>query len=269
MPELPEIASRTAEMQRELKGKVVQNIEVLQPKCLNLSVDEYVSHLRGARFEDFRYRGKWIEGRTDKGWLLINMGMGGELLLTDRSHLPEKYREVLDFGDSTCLSVNFWWFGYTHYAALDELDKHSLTARLGSNALDLDQQQFTALVRSQKGRLKAFLLDQSKIAGIGNAYIHDILFLAKLHPLRAVPSLTGDEISALYASVQKELRTSLDKGGAFYEVDLHGHGGGFQMEDILIGYREGKPCPVCSTIIQKIKTGGTSSFICPNEQKLL
>ena len=269
MPELPEIMSRTAEMKRELTGKKIQDVEVLQPKCLNIPVDEFASRLKGATFEDFCFRGKWIEGRTDKGWLLINMGMGGELLLTDLAHLPEKYREILAFSDASCLSINFWWFGYTHYAPLDGLDKHTLTARLGPNALDLSAEEFSKLVSSQKGGVKAFLLDQAKIAGIGNAYIHDILFLAKLHPLRTIPSLTEDEIRALYSGMQKGLRTSLDKGGAFYEVGLHGQKGGFQMEDILIGYREGTPCPVCGTPIQKIKTGGTSSFICPNEQRIL
>ena len=129
--------------------------------------------------------------RTDKGWLLINMGMGGELLLVDRSHLPEKYRLIFDFTDATCLSINFWWFGYAHFADLDALGSHTMTAKLGPNALDLNEADFRALLKGQKGRVKALLLDQTKIAGIGNAYIHDILFLAKVHPLRTLSSLTG------------------------------------------------------------------------------
>lgn len=267
MPELPEIASRTEEMNRELTGKVIQNIEVLQPKCLNLPVDEFTQRLSGAKFEHFLYRGKWIEGRTDKGWLLINMGMGGELLLVDRNHLPEKYRLIFDFADATCLSINFWWFGYAHFADLDALGSHALTAKLGPNALDVDEADFRTLLNGQKGRVKALLLDQTKIAGIGNAYIHDILFLAKIHPMRTLSSLQENEIQALYLGIQKGLRTSLEKGGAFYEAGLHGQKGGFQMDDILIGYREGQPCPVCGTPIQKIKTGSTSSFICPNDQR--
>lgn len=221
MPELPEIAFRTEEMNRELTGKVIQNIEIVQPKCLNLPVDEFVQRLSGAKFEQFSYRGKWIEGQTDKGWLLINMGMGGELLLTDRSHLPEKYRLIFDFADATCLSINFWWFGYTHFADLDSLGSHTLTAKLGPNALDLGEADFRTLLNSQKGRVKAFLLDQTKIAGIGNAYIHDILFLAKIHPLRTLSSLQENEIQALYLGIQKGLCTSLEKGGAFYEAGLH------------------------------------------------
>lgn len=266
MPEYPEIACRTAEMNRLLTGKVISAIEVGQPKCLNVSPVEFAGSLTDARFEQFIQRGKWIEGRTDRGWLLLNMGMGGELLLTDRNRLPAKYRLIFDFTDQTCLVVNFWWFGYAHFAGLDSLANHSLTAKLGPNALELNEVEFADLLHGQKGRLKAFMLDQTRIAGIGNAYIHDILFLAKLHPLRTLSSLTADEVANLYAGMQKGLRTSLEKGGAFYESGLDGKKGGFLMEDILVGYREGQPCPVCQTQILKIKTGGTSSFICPSCQ---
>ena len=165
------------------------------------------------------------------------------------------------------MSINFWWFGYAHFADLDALGSHTMTAKLGPNALDLNEADFRALLNGQKGRVKALLLDQTKIAGIGNAYVHDILFLAKVHPLRTLSSLKESEIQALYLGVQKGLRSSLEKGGAFYEAGLHGQKGGFQMEDILIGYREGQSCPVCGTPIQKIKTGSTSSFICPNDQR--
>lgn len=266
MPEYPEIACRTAEMNRFLTGKVISTIEVLQPKCLNFSPEEFSDSLSGAHLEKFLQRGKWIEGQTDKGWLLLNMGMGGELLLTDRSHLPEKRRLIFDFFDGSCLAVNFWWFGYAHFAGLNDLERHALTAKLGRNALEITEDEFVGLLQSQKGRVKAFMLDQTKVAGIGNAYIHDILFLARLHPLRSISSLSSEEMHNLYAGMQKGLRTSLEKGGAFYEAGLDGKKGGFQMEDILVGYREGQPCPVCQTPIQKIKTGGTSSFICPQDQ---
>jgi formamidopyrimidine-DNA glycosylase len=269
MPEYPEIACRTAEMNRLLVGKVIQAIEATQPKCLNLPPDRFTSSLSGGRFEKFFQRGKWIEGQTNRGWLLLNMGMGGELLLTDRRHLPEKYRLIVDFTDGSCLAINFWWFGYAHFAGLDALDQHVLTAKLGQNALELTEPEFTALILSQKGRLKAFMLDQTRIAGIGNAYIHDILFLAKLHPQRTISSLTEEEIRNLFAGMQKGLRTSMDKGGAFYESGLDGKKGGFLMEDILVGYREGQPCPICQTPITKIKTVGTSSFICPSCQPVI
>jgi formamidopyrimidine-DNA glycosylase len=266
MPEIPEIASRTAEMNVALPGKQISAIEIMQPKCLNLPVDEFVTALVGAVISQVTHHGKWIQVETSQGWLLLNMGMGGEILLTDRIHLPEKYRLIFDFTDATCLSINFWWFGYVHFVASDQLTNHAMTAKLGPNVLDLSETEFSERIRGQKGKVKAFLLDQTKVAGIGNAYIHDILFLAALHPMRAIASLTDEEIHQLYMGIRSGLLPALNKGGAFYEMNLYGQKGNFQMEDILIGYREGLPCPKCQTPIVKIKTGSTSSFICPTCQ---
>ncbi|MEW6649475.1 MAG: DNA-formamidopyrimidine glycosylase family protein [Chloroflexota bacterium] len=268
MPELPEIACRARQMNHELSGKVIQSIEVLQPKCLNMPVGNFQAALHGAKIIQVSYQGKWIFVNTTNGWLLLNLGMGGEILLVTRASLPEKYRLIFDFADSSCLAVNFWWFGYAHYVSQDQLHTHEMTRKLGRNALDLQRSDFKQLLTSARGKVKPFLLDQSKIAGIGNAYIHDILFLARLHPLRALSSLQESDIDRLFDSIQTGLRTSLDKNGAFYEVDLHGWRGSFTMDDILIGYKEGKPCPACSTPIEKIRTGSTSSFICPSCQSL-
>jgi len=266
MPEIPEIASRAAEMNQALPHKTIVSIEVEQPKSLNTSPEDFKAGLIGSTIKSVTHRGKWLLVETTQGWLLLNMGMGGEILLVDRAHLPTKHRLIFDFSDGTCLSINFWWFGYVHYAAPDKLSEHEPTAKLGPNILDLSEEEFTVRISGQKGRLKAFLLDQTRVAGIGNAYIHDILFLAGLHPLRVITSLSEIEIHNLYLGIQNGLLPALKKGGAFYEMSLFGKKGDFQMEDIIIGYREGQPCPKCQTPIIKIKTGGTSSFICPTCQ---
>jgi formamidopyrimidine-DNA glycosylase len=268
MPEIPEIAARAGEMNAELRGKTIQNVEVLQPKCLNIPAGEFIASLTGAEIKGTSFHGKWLITNTSQGWFLLNLGMGGEILLVTRQTLPEKRRLIFDFSDDTALAINFWWFGYAHYVATDQLTQHKMTAMLGPNATDLDVDALLTLIKSQRTRLKTFLLDQSKIAGIGNAYIHDILFLAGLHPLRPLASLTDEEIARLQHAIHTGLQLSLDKGGAFYEVNLHGQKGGVVVEDIIIGYREGQPCRVCGSTIQKIKTGSNSSFICPNCQVL-
>ncbi len=268
MPELPEIASRATQMKAELAGKTIRSVEVLQPKCINLPPDDFAATLGGATILDVTFRGKWLFVQTTRGWLLLNLGMGGEVLLVSRATLPEKRRLVLDLTDGSCLSINFWWFGYAHHVPAEELATHDLTAKLGPNALDIGLDELRARVRGQRKRVKAFLLDQSEIAGIGNAYVHDILFLARLHPLQRLDSLSDAEVEMLWSGIRNGLRPSLDKGGAFYEVDLHGRKGGFEMQHILVGYKEGQPCPGCGTLIEKIKTGSTSSFICPRCQAL-
>jgi formamidopyrimidine-DNA glycosylase len=268
MPELPEITLLARQMNAELVGRTIAGVEVLQPKCLNVPAEAFVDALTGARLLAAANRGKWLLIETDRGWLLLNLGMGGEILLTSRATLPEKHRLIFDFTDGTCLSINFWWFGYAHYVRPGELADHGMTAGLGPNVLDLGAAELAERLRGRKGRIKTLLLDQDLIAGIGNAYIHDILFLARLHPLRSAAGLSPAEVTALWSGIRGGLQPSIDKGGAFYEVDLHGEHGGFTMEDILIGYKEGQPCPSCAAPIEKIKTGSTSSFICPRCQPL-
>jgi formamidopyrimidine-DNA glycosylase len=268
MPELPEVATLAHQLNQRLPGKRIRAIEIAQPKCLNLPEDEFRAALVGAVVESANYHGKWIQVDTSQGWLLLNLGMGGELLIVPQGQLPDKRRVVFAFEDGDNLSINFWWFGYAHYAPVDGLRQHPMLAKLGPNVLDVTPAEFTRLVGDSRGRVKDFLLNQSKLAGIGNAYVHDILWMACLHPLRPLNTLSADEIARLYQAIQDGLRPSLEKGGAFYEMDTYGKPGGFQREDIQVGYREGEPCPVCGTPVEKIKTGSTSSFICPVCQPL-
>ncbi len=268
MPELPEITNLARQMKANLTGKTISGIEVLQPKSLNVEEEVFKKALIGAEIVDVANRGKWLCVETTGGWLLLSLGMGGEVLLTRRDQLPEKVRLIFDFADHSCLSINFWWFGYAHYAPLDAREQHKMTARLGPNALDVDADHLRQLLAGRKGQIKSFLLDQSHIAGVGNSYIHDILFLARLHPQRRIESLSDPEIDHLAQAIQQGLVPSLYKGGASYEMDLFGQKGGFTTDDILIGYREGQPCPQCGAPIEKIKTGSNSSFICPSCQPL-
>ena len=205
MPELPEITCRASEMNQALSGKTILQVEAKQPKCLNITLEEMNRHLDNAKIQSVIHHGKWIEVLTSTGYILMNMGMGGEILLVDHDHLPTKHRLIVDFTDGSCLAVNFWWFGYFHFVEADKLQEHTFTAKLGPNVLDLSETDFVETIRSQKGKLKAVLLDQSKLAGIGNAYIHDILFLAKLHPLRPIITLTEEDLHRLYKGVHDGL----------------------------------------------------------------
>ncbi len=268
MPELPEIVCRAREMDARLRGRKVRAVEVLQPKCLNTSVAEFRRALVDAKIRGASNRGKWILVETTNGHLLLNLGMGGEILLVPSAQLPAKWRVRLDLDKGESLAINFWWFGYAHFAPQGELDEHAMLAGLGPNALDISLEQFRTLLAGRRGGIKSLLLDQSNLAGIGNAYIHDILFRARLHPLRPISSLSEREIDRLYEAIHGELDRSIAVGAAFYEVGLDGKGGGFTAADLLVGYREGKPCPECGEAIEKIKTGSTATFICPRCQPL-
>lgn len=266
MPELPEIFVLARDMQKELVGRTISGIEVLQPKCLNVEAEAFQAALTGAQICRVTARGKWLQIETTQGWLMLSLGMGGEVLLTDREHLPQKYRLILDLADGACLAINFWWFGYAHYAA-DPAD-HKMTAQLGPNALDLTLDEFRGLLNGRRGTLKPFLLNQKRIAGIGNVYIQDPLFEAGIHPLRAINTLSDDEVARLWEALQDTLQESIDLGGSAWELTLYDEKGRWDDSFFKVAYREGQPCPTCGTAVEKIKTGGTGSYICATCQPL-
>jgi len=109
MPELPEIAILARDMQRELVGRTISGVEVRQPKCLNVPETDFRAALTSGQILGVAPHGKWLQVETTRGWLLLNPGMGGEILLTSRDHLPEKRRLVLDVDVGSALAINFWW----------------------------------------------------------------------------------------------------------------------------------------------------------------
>ncbi len=266
MPELPEIAVFAGDMQKELVGRTIGNVEVLQPKCLNLPEEEFRAAVTGAQIRGVTSHGKWLRVETSQGWLLLNLGMGGEILLTGRDRLPDKYRLLFDLKDGTCLAINFWWFGYVHY--VKNLADHAMTAKLGPDFMSLTADGFRELLRGRRGAIKTFLLDQKRIAGIGNVYVQDPLFKAGIHPLRPIDTLSDDKIEALWRALRETLQESIDVGGARYELNLYGQKGAWDESYLLVAYREGQPCPTCGTAVEKIKTGSTSGYICPSCQPL-
>jgi formamidopyrimidine-DNA glycosylase len=193
--------------------------------------------------------------------------MGGEVLLRAGPHdLPEKVRVVLNFRDGDCLALNFWWFGYCHY--VKDLADHPMVSQLGPDFLGVSLQEFRELLRGRRGGIKSFVLNQKRIAGIGNVYIQDPLFKAGIHPLRAIKSLTAEEVETLWRALRETLQESIDHGGSKWEQDLYGKHGAWDNSFFQIAYREDEPCPSCGTTVEKIKTGSTSSYICPVCQPL-
>ena len=272
MPELPEITVLSKQMAKEIIGKQIHQVEIYQPKCLNIPPEQFVKTAEGKAIGPIYSRGKWLFIKLKPDYdLLINLGMGADLLyFKPNSKLPEKYQFKLTFANHSGFTIRFYWFGYIHLVPEKKLSQHKLTAKLGVSPLDKDftREYLHKLLAARKARIKSLLMDQKNIAGIGNVYIQDILFNARLHPTRKANSLSDQEISNLHNAIKIVLDSSIKKGGLAYEKNFYGQKGNFKAEDFHVGYKTGKPCPVCSTPIEKIRTGSTSSYICPKCQKL-
>lgn len=265
MPELPEVERLAREMDWALPGRRVAEVEVRQPKCLNVEPAEFVGLLEGGTLGHSTRKGKWILTEVDPGgWLLSNLGMGGDLFLHDAgAELPPKFQVGLRFDDGAWLTYRFWWFGYVHAARREDLARHEMTAKLGPDPLDAEAfslEAFRAMLAGRRGAIKPFLLDQANVAGIGNVYAQDPFWLAGLHPMRPIPSLSDDDVARLHAAIVEHLRWAVELGGWEGEKGLRGEGG--RMGSLKVGYHPGEPCPRCQNPIAKVKTGATASYIC-------
>jgi len=272
VPELPEITVIAEQMNKEIKGKRIADIEVKQPKNLNMSVQEFVKTAKRKIVNNVSSKGKWIFVKLEPTYyMLINRGMNADVLyFTPNQKLPEKYQFKLTFADKTGFTIQFQWFGCIHLLQEKDLNKHKLTAHLGISPIDEEftLEHFKKLLPSKKTGIKSFLINQKNIAGIGNVYVQDILFKAKLHPNRKISTLSEKEINDLYNAIRDILNRSIQLGGLAYEKDFYGRKGRLTINEFLVGYKQGKPCPTCTTAIEKIKTGSTSSYICPKCQIL-
>lgn len=272
MAELPELSILCDQISNELTGKTFSDADIRQEKCLNISKDSFLNKLLGTKVVKAYNKGKWIFIKlTNEGNLLINVGMGGDILYYGpNSSWNDEYQARFHFSDFSGFTCKFWWFGHIEFLDSTELLTHKPTKDIAFSPFDKEFtfESFKKLFEGKRTRIKNILLDQSKIGGIGNAYIHDILFLSRLHPNQQANVLNSDEVQNLYASTKNYLSNARDRKGCAYERDFYGAKGNFEFSDYIVGYHEGSPCPNCGTRIQKIKTGSTSSFICQKCQEL-
>ena len=269
--ELPELTILSSQIKKQIVGKRIIKVEVANPKCLNIPLEEFQKTVVRKTIKSVESRGKWLFIKLDSHLLLFNPGMGADVIhFKSDDKLPEKYQIKFTLNDKTGFTIRVWWFCYLHLMPEDKIGEHKLTAKLGITPLD---KKFTLnylkqLLSKKRGNIKSFLLDQKNIAGIGNVYVQDMLFNAKIHPKRKIPTLTNTEIDALHKSIKSVLNESIELGGLTYEKNFYGNKGGYGAKQFKIAYKPGKPCPTCKTTILKIKTGSTSSFICPNCQSI-
>jgi formamidopyrimidine-DNA glycosylase len=267
--ELPEIYLLSQNMNRELKGKRITELEVENVKCLNQPLDALRDATIGSRILGARPRGKWvfIELERDNN-LLYNTGMGANTIYYPAGNSPEEKRHIrVGLDDGSGFTAQVWWFCYLHLVKTGGLKEHKMTNQLGPTPLeDGFTPGYLGGILKNRGAVKTTLLDQRKVAGIGNVYIHDPLFLAGIHPLRAANKITDEEAHRLHAGIDSVLRESISMGGLAYEVNFYGVKGGYGKPQYRVAYKEGEPCPTCGALIQKVRTGSTSSYVCPRCQ---
>ncbi|HVW17652.1 MAG TPA: bifunctional DNA-formamidopyrimidine glycosylase/DNA-(apurinic or apyrimidinic site) lyase [Solirubrobacteraceae bacterium] len=267
MPELPEVETIRSGLAARVEGRVLERLDVLDARwTAPLDPRAVADAVQGRRIERLARRGKYlvleIEGEV---FLVMHLRMTGNLLYDPDPATPHQ-RVVLGLDDGHVLRFcDPRRFGTGELVLGVPAREGFFAARLGIEPLDggLTGESLRTMARGRRAPVKSFLLDQRRIAGVGNIYANEALFRAGVHPLRAVGSLRRAQYEALARAVGEALRAGLAAGGASIDDFRHPDGltGSFQDEFLVHG-REGEPCVECGRPIRKLVVGGRGTYAC-------
>ncbi len=273
MPELPEVETVARELREggrtrgpSVVGRTIARVTVRWPRHIARPAPREVqARLPGQSVQAVGRRGKYLVFQLSRDVLLIHLKMSGDLEMKPAGAPPDKHAHtIFQFDDGWELRfTDTRKFGKVFVAARAE----DVTGALGPEPLDpaFTAGQFAARLAAKSRPLKPLLLDQTFLAGVGNIYADESLFLAGLHPLRRSDGLRPDEAHALWRAVRRALRAGLRHNGA--SIDWAYRGGGFQNHFHVYG-RAGEPCHRCGTPIRRIVVGQRSTHFCPHCQPL-
>ena len=294
MPEIPEMEIYKDYLNKSVKDKQINEVNVLRVKSVNLESTDFCRIVIGKRIKDITRRGKYIVFHLDDGhFLLTHMMLDGRLFLlplddmkkgqamkelmsevvnSEAEDLRQRFKElsgkpsvIFGLADDSVLFFCSLTLGYLHYLSQDELE--TKLGELGSDPLEpnFDAQEFLRLLEGKKGMIKPWLMNPKNI---GNAYSNEALFGAGILPTRLISTISSVDRVKLYDSLANILRDSIRLGGdmeepfAPWDDFTGGYNPYFKVYD-----RSGKLCPVCQNVIEKSEVGGRNAFFCSHCQK--
>src|SRR5687768_2726362 len=269
MPELPEVETIRSELAPRLTGRELRRVEILDPRLTRpIDLFEVAEELEGDRVVAVERRGKYLVLRLESGLaLLVHLRMTGGFVFEPASH----ERAVLELDDGTRLAYrDIRRFG-TWLVLEDAAVEPYLAAKNGPEPLG---PRFTAewlgtQLARRRAPLKAVLLDQRVVAGLGNIYADEALWRARLNPLRPASDLTREEVAAPLRAIRAALRKGIARQGSTLSTYARPDGSAGSMQDEFRAYgRDGFPCPRCRTTIAKARVGGRGTWFCPRCQPL-
>lgn len=279
MPELPEVETVMRGLRAQLEGQVIRRAQVHRPDLRFAFPPLLAARMTGATVLSFRRRAKYILMRLDGGdSVLIHLGMSGRMLIGPAGANDIPLHEHLTLETEHGIRVGFVdprRFGAVDLVATAAEDRHRLLARLGPEPLD-DDFSPTVLAAALAGRhtpLKAALLDQRTVAGLGNIYVCEALYRARLSPWRQAHTVGAARATRLVAEIKATLGEAVAAGGSSLRdyVQPDGELGYFQHAWKVYG-REGAPCPACPgppgcAGVVRLVQSGRSTFYCPRTQR--
>ena len=285
MPELPEVQTITNDLSKKILNKKISSVDIRLKNIVKNDTQDFIETLVDNSFKKIERRGKFIilKLKNSDKHLVIHLRLTGQLIYQNKNeiiagghdtgennfNLLDKHAHlVIHFKDNSKLFYNDQrQFGFFQIVNDEELLE--IKEKLGVEPLDgkFTLKIFSELIRSKKINVKAFLLNQKDIAGIGNIYADETLFKAGIRPTRTLDSLVSVEIKKLFMSIKTILKEAVKQRGTSFNnyIDTDGNKGNFAKKLKVYG-RDGQKCVVCDSIIIKTKVAGRGTRYCPKCQ---
>ncbi len=267
MPELPEVETIRRQLAPHLMGRTLLDVEILDWRWTRPQDPASVADgLRGQAVQRVGRAGKYLVWElSDERFLLVHLRMTGALLFDPDVDPPHtRVRMELD-GGHRLVYVDPRRFGTGHLLLGEAARDAYLAERLGVEPMtrEFTTAHLRAQARGRTAPVKAFVLDQRRIAGVGNIYADEALFRAGIHPLRPAGALTRAQLDALREAIEASLTAGIEAKGATIDDFRHVDGARGSFQDrFLVHLREGEPCVNCGTTIRKLVVGGRGTYVC-------
>lgn len=274
MPELPEVETVVRDLRPLLAGRTITGVWAGKPKLRRPWKKAWEKELTGATFSDVKRRGKWILATANREpkasvTLLVHLGMTGQFtVVPSTAPVQDHTHRIFDLDNATQLRFrDARRFGSVEWYGSEAAALKGIGETLGPEPFDIPAEHFATEVMKSKRTVKAILLDQSVVAGVGNIYADEVLFLAGIHPQRPGTSLSVAECDRVRTDIETIIARAIASRGSTIRDYVGGSGlrGGFQNEFAVYG-RTGEKCPKCDGEIERVVVGGRSSHFCPKCQ---
>lgn len=277
MPELPEVETVLRGLKKRVLGRWLGAVEVRHHQVIAGSPHEFVMAVSGRRIQGAERKGKAIaielgprkeDGGAKKQFLLVRLGMTGQLTVNPIAEPVEPHTHVrmaLEDGGEELRYVDARRFGRLRCLTRRELD--AVFGGLGPDAREISEEQFKKALRGRRGPLKSWLMNQQMLAGVGNIYADEALYLARLHPLTQAGGISACDAQRLMRAVKRVLERAVALQGTSFRdyIDIEGRPGNF-LPQLRVYQRTGKPCRRCRQPIERVFVSGRSSHFCPQCQ---
>ena len=273
MPELPEVETVRRGLERLVVGKMIDQVQVRYAKMIGTGVDSFVHDLPGQTIERIGRRGKYLLFYLTGGVLVSHLRMEGKYLFYSDA-VPERkhahvFFEMTDGG--TLVYEDVRKFGTMELLRKDQLEAYFASRKLGPEPTEANflLSPFAAALSRSKKPIKPYLLEQTLVVGLGNIYVDEALWRARIHPARPASSLKPAEVKRLREQIIEVLQLGIEKRGSTIRTYRNALGEDGTMQDFLQVYgKTGQPCARCGSPIEKIKLGGRGTHLCPHCQKV-